>query len=71
MAELTFGNVNALAELANGLQGSLDTVEDGAHDAGPELDRERLARPQHGVAHGHAGRLLVDLWRVEETHSQC
>lgn len=39
----------------------LDTVEDGAHDAGTELDGQGLSAPQDGVADGQAGSVLVHL----------
>ena len=43
------------------LERALDAVEDLVHDARPELHRERLARAEHGVSHGEAGRVLVHL----------
>lgn len=39
----------------------LDTVEDGTHDPGAELDRQRLSAAQHGVAHGKPRGVLVHL----------
>ena len=40
---------------------SLDSIKDGAHDAGPELYGERFAGPEHRVADGDAGSLFVNL----------
>eukprot|EP00760_Papus_ankaliazontas_P029145 PhM_4_TR4148/c1_g1_i1/m.22013 len=54
---------HGLRHLHNDVQRALDTVEDLAHDAGAKLERERLARAVHGIAHGEAARLLVDLDR--------
>ena len=53
--------IDALSELIDVLQRSLDTVKDGAHDARPELDGERLAGPEDRVAHCHAACLLINL----------
>lgn len=39
----------------------LDTVEDGAHDTGAELDRQRLSTPEDGVADSQPGRVFVNL----------
>ena len=38
-------NVDALGDLRDGLEGSLDTVVDVVEQAGAEFDRERLAGP--------------------------
>ena len=55
------GDVNALRQLVDVLQGPLDAVEDRTHDAGAELDRQGLTGPQDRVADGDAGSVLVDL----------
>lgn len=49
------GDVDALGEVVDVLQGPLDTVKDGAHDARAQLHGEGLPRPQHGIPHRHAG----------------
>lgn len=46
----TLGNVNGLSHVGDVLQRTLDTVEDGTHDTGAQLDRKRLARSQHRIA---------------------
>jgi hypothetical protein len=43
------------------LERALDTVKDGAHDAGTQLYRKRLPCPEHGVTHRHTAGLLVHL----------
>ena len=45
------------------LERALDAVEDLVHDAGPELDRERLARAEYWVADRQPRRVLVNLDR--------
>ena len=55
------GNVNALRQLVDVLQRPLDAVEDGAHDSGPELNRQRLSGPQDRVADSDTGSVLVHL----------
>lgn len=54
-------DVHVSALLEDVLEGALDAVEDRAHDAGPELHGEGLLLPQHRVADGEAGGVLVDL----------
>ena len=39
----------------------LDSVKDGAHDAGAELHGQRFACSEDGIAHGQAAGLLVNL----------
>ena len=55
------GHVDVPAVLEDVLQGTLDAVEDRAHDARAELDGEGLLLPEDGVANGEAGGVLVDL----------
>ena len=57
----SLGHVDVAAVLKNVLQRPLDPVENGAHDAGAKLHRKRLLLTQHGIAHGEARRVLVDL----------
>lgn len=47
------GDVDALCEVVDVLQGSLDTVKDGPHDSWTQLDGEGLPCPQHRVSHRH------------------
>ena len=47
---------------------SLDSIKDGAHDAGPELYGERFAGPEHRVADGDAGSLFVNLRGVTRVY---
>ncbi len=49
------GDVDALCEVIDVLQWSLDTVKDGPHDSWTQLDREGLPRPQHRISNGHTG----------------
>lgn len=51
----TLGNVNGLSHVGDVLKWTLDTVENGTHDAGSELDRQRFARPQHRITDGYGG----------------
>mmetsp|Transcript_58539 Transcript_58539/g.154144 ORF Transcript_58539/g.154144 Transcript_58539/m.154144 type:complete len:435 (-) Transcript_58539:80-1384(-) len=52
---------DALGDLLNALQGALDTVVDTVQDAGSELQRERQACLDQGVADGEARGVLVHL----------
>lgn len=51
----TSGDVDALCEVVDVFQWSLDTIKDGAHDSWSQLHRERFPCPQHGIPNGHAG----------------
>ena len=55
------GHVDVAGVLKDMLQGPLDAVEDGAHDAGAQLHGQRLLLAQHGVAHRQPRRVLVHL----------
>ena len=57
----TARNVDALEEVGDVLERTLDAVEDAVHDARAELDGERLAGLEDRIADRQAGRLLVDL----------
>jgi len=46
------GDVDARRHLLDGLQGTLDAVEDVLHDTGAELDREGLASAEDRVTDG-------------------
>lgn len=54
-------DVNALSHLVDVLQWSLDTVEDGAHNAWTELNGQRLAGSQDGITDSNARGILVYL----------
>ena len=54
-------DVDALCELVDVLERTLDTIENVSHDAGPELHGERLAGTQHGVPNRYTAGLLVHL----------
>jgi hypothetical protein len=45
----TLGDVDGLRHVLDGLEGTLNAVEDVVHDAGTELDGQRRARAQDGV----------------------
>lgn len=49
------GDVDALCEVVDVLQWSLDTVKDGPHDSWTQLHRERFPRPQHRISNRDAG----------------
>jgi len=55
------GNVDAVGQLVDVLERSLDAVEDGAENAGSQLHRQRLSGSQDRVADGNARSILVDL----------
>mmetsp|Transcript_40100 Transcript_40100/g.123888 ORF Transcript_40100/g.123888 Transcript_40100/m.123888 type:complete len:654 (-) Transcript_40100:17-1978(-) len=57
------GDEDVLDHAEDGVERALDAVEDLAHDARAELERERLAGAVDGVAHGEAAGLLVHLDR--------
>jgi hypothetical protein len=50
-----------LSFYATFLERALDTIKDGAHDAGTQLYRQRLSRPEHGITHRHTASFLVHL----------
>ena len=49
------GNVDAVGFIGDALEGTLNTVVDGLHQPGAELDRQGLLRPIDRVAHGYTG----------------
>lgn len=55
------GNVDAAADVADTLEWALDTIVDGLHETGTELDGERLAGTDDRVANSNASGFLVDL----------
>mmetsp|Transcript_3936 Transcript_3936/g.5851 ORF Transcript_3936/g.5851 Transcript_3936/m.5851 type:complete len:395 (-) Transcript_3936:237-1421(-) len=55
------GHEHVLAHLEDVLQGALDPVEDGAHDARAQLHTQGGARPQHRVTHRQARCIFVHL----------
>ena len=55
------GDVDALGQFADVLQRPLDSVKDGAHDAGAELHGQGLACSEDRVANSQAAGLLVHL----------
>lgn len=48
-------DIDALSEVIDVLQRTLDAVKDGAHDSRPELHREGFPRPEDRVTDGHTG----------------
>ena len=57
----TAGQEGRAAGVRDGLQGTLDAVEDVVHDAGAQLHLQRSARALHRITDGEAGSLLVAL----------
>ena len=55
-------NINAIGHLVDGFQGTLNSIENCAHDARPELDGKWFASAEDGVSDGDAGSFLVDLF---------
>ena len=49
------GDVDALCDVVDVLQWSLDTIKDGAHDTWTKLNREGFPCPQHRVSNTHTG----------------
>lgn len=49
------GDVDALCDVIDVLQRSLDTIKDGAHDSWTQLHREGFTGPQHRIADRHTG----------------
>lgn len=44
------GDVDALCEVIDVFEGTLNTIKDGAHDSRPQLHREWLSSAEHGVS---------------------
>lgn len=61
------GDVNAVGCVGNTLERALDTIIDGLHETGAQLNGERLARPDDWVADRHTGYMMISLDYVLES----
>ena len=61
------GDVNAVGRVGDTLERALDTVIDGLHETGAELNGERLARPDDWIADRHTGYIMISLEDILES----
>jgi len=57
----TLGHVHITRLLENVLKGTLDSIENGSHDSGSELDGKGLLLTEDGITDREAGGILVNL----------